>query len=357
MLSPLHAEHEKLGALFTDFGGWEMPLRYGNELDEHRAVRTNVGLFDLSHMGEVRVTGAEAGRFLDYALISQLSAIAVGKAKYTMIVNEQGHIIDDLIVYRLGEAEFMVVPNAGNAATVAAELVERAKDFDVTVEDESADIALIAVQGPRAAEMLGDIPELKYYSSAPASILGHDVLLARTGYTGEDGFELFLPASEAPALWQALIDAGSSFNLLPCGLACRDSLRLEAGMPLYGHELTLDLQPADAGLGVLVSKKKTEDFVGSDVLIADYAPARKLVGLQGEGRRAARAGSVVLSPAGEEIGVVTSGQLSPTLGYPIAMAYVAVEHATEGNTLDVDIRGKKHTYTVVTLPFYSRPKD
>lgn len=357
MLSPLHAEHEKLGAMFTDFGGWQMPLRYGNELEEHRAVRTNAGLFDLSHMGEVRITGAEAGRFLDYALISQLSAITIGRAKYTMIVGEDGGIIDDLIVYRLGEEEFLVVPNAGNAVTVAGLLAERAAGFDVTVTDESADTALIAVQGPRAAELLGNIPELKYYSAAPATILGHDVLLARTGYTGEDGFELFLPATEAAALWQALIDAGSAVGLLPCGLASRDSLRLEAGMPLYGHELTRELRPQDAGLGVLVSKKKTERFVGSDVLLAEYTPARKLVGLQGEGRRAARADSVILSPSGEEIGVVTSGQLSPTLGYPIALAYVDTEFAVEGHTLDVDIRGKQHTYTVVKLPFYSRPKD
>lgn len=357
MLSSLHAEHEKLGAMFTDFGGWQMPLRYGNELEEHRAVRTTAGLFDLSHMGEVRVAGAEAGKFLDYALISQLSAIAVGRAKYTMIVNEEGGIIDDLIVYRLDESEYLVVPNAGNAVTVAGLLADRAEGFDVTVTDESQDTALIAVQGPRAAEMLGDIPELKYYSAAPATILGHEVLLARTGYTGEDGFELFLPATEATVLWQALIDAGSAVDLLPCGLASRDSLRLEAGMPLYGHELTRELRPQDAGLGVLVSKKKTESFVGSDVLLAEYTPARKLIGLQGEGRRAARAESIVLSPEGKEIGVVTSGQLSPTLGYPIALAYVDVAHATEGDTLDVDIRGKKHTYTVVKLPFYSRPKD
>lgn len=357
MQSPLHAEHEKLGAMFTDFGGWQMPLRYGNELDEHRAVRTTAGLFDLSHMGEVRVAGAEAGKFLDYALISQLSAIAVGRAKYTMIVNEEGGIIDDLIVYRLDESEYLVVPNAGNAVTVAGLLADRAEGFDVTVTDESQDTALIAVQGPRAAEMLGDIPELKYYSAAPAKILGYDVLLARTGYTGEDGFELFIPAAQATALWQALIDAGCAVELLPCGLASRDSLRLEAGMPLYGHELSLDLKPADAGLGVLVSKKKTEAFVGSEALLADYTPPRKLIGLQGEGRRAARAGSAVLDSSGEVIGEVTSGQLSPTLGYPIALAYVDAKFADEDTTLDVDIRGKQHKYTVVNLPFYSRPKD
>lgn len=357
MHSPLHAEHEKLGAMFTDFGGWQMPLRYGNELEEHRAVRTRAGLFDLSHMGEVRVTGPESGRFLDYALISQLSAVEEGRAKYTMIVNEQGGIIDDLIVYRLGEEEFLVVPNAGNAATVAQLLAERSEGFDVTVTDESADTALIAVQGPRAAELLGDIPQLKYYSAAPASILGHDVLLARTGYTGEDGFELFIPAAGATSLWQALIDAGSAVDLLPCGLASRDSLRLEAGMPLYGHELTVDLHPADAGLGVLVSKKKTEPFVGSKALLADYTPPRSLVGLKGEGRRAARAGSQILTPIGDTVGEVTSGQLSPTLGYPIALAYVDAEFAIEGNILDADIRGKRHTYTVVKLPFYQRPKD
>ncbi|MEJ6014436.1 glycine cleavage system aminomethyltransferase GcvT [Corynebacterium sp. H127] len=361
MHSPLHAAHEKLGAMFTDFGGWEMPLRYDNELAEHRAVRENVGLFDLSHMGEIRVTGDQAGEFLDFALISQLSALAVGRAKYTMIVAEDGGIIDDLIVYRLGETEYLVVPNAGNAAAVSAALAERATAFDVTLSDETSGTALIAVQGPRAADLLAGIADepdtlrqLKYYAAMPATISGHEVLLARTGYTGEDGFELFIPNAAAQTLWEALLKAGEPLDMLPCGLAARDSLRLEAGMPLYGHELSKDLHPADAGLGVLVSKKKSPDFFAADALLNAPEPARVLIGLQGTGRRAARADAAVSTPGGESIGVITSGQLSPTLGYPIALAYVDRAYAAEGTQLEADIRGKKYPYTVVKLPFYTR---
>lgn len=361
LYSPLHAEHEALGATFTAFGAWQMPLKYGSELAEHKAVRENVGLFDLSHMGEIRVTGAQAGEFLDYALISQLSAIALGKAKYTMIVQPDGGIIDDLIVYRLADEEFLVVPNAGNADLVWDELSERAKGFDVTLNNESRTTALIAVQGPRAEELLCGIatePEavkaLKYYAAIPATVAGFSVMLARTGYTGEDGFELFLPNEQASGLWEALVEAGKPFEMLPCGLAARDSLRLEAGMPLYGNELNRHLCPADAGLGVLVSKKKEGDFVAKQALLEGEAPKRKLIGLQGEGRRAARAHSIILSPEGEEIGEVTSGQLSPTLGYPVAMAYLDAEYAEEGRVFDVDIRGKKHQYTIVKLPFYKR---
>ncbi|AKK03564.1 glycine cleavage system aminomethyltransferase GcvT [Corynebacterium epidermidicanis] len=361
LYSPLHTEHEALGASFTAFGAWQMPLKYGSELAEHKAVRENVGLFDLSHMGEIRVTGAQAGEFLDYALISQLSTIAVGKAKYTMIVQPDGGIIDDLIVYRLDDAEFLVVPNAGNADVVWDELSARAAGFDVSLANESRTTALVAVQGPRAEELLTGIAEdaaavreLKYYATVPAKIAGFDVLLARTGYTGEDGFELFLPNEQASTLWEALVAAGKPFEMLPCGLAARDSLRLEAGMPLYGNELNRTLTPADAGLGVLVSKKKEGDFLAKDALLGAEAPKRKLIGLQGEGRRAARAHSMILSPEGAEIGEVTSGQLSPTLGYPVAMAYLDVDFAEEGRELDVDIRGKKHTYRVVKLPFYKR---
>ena len=244
--SPLHAEHEKLGASFTAFGPWNMPLKYGNELEEHRAVRTTCGLFDLSHMGEIRVTGPDAGAFLDYALISHLSIIKVGKAKYSMIVNEDGHIIDDLITYRLGENEFLVVPNAGNAETVFQAFVDRAAKFDVELVNESTDTALIAVQGPNAEALLVTltneadaqiVKEMKYYSAAPVTVAGHEVLLARTGYTGEDGFELFLPNAGAADLWERILQAGDEFGLKPAGLAARDSLRLEAGMPLYGNKV------------------------------------------------------------------------------------------------------------------------
>ena len=366
----LYAEHQSRGAHFTDFGGWQMPLRYGSELAEHRAVRQAAGLFDLSHMGEVRASGPEAGAFLDYALVGKLSAIALGKAKYSLICAEDGGIIDDLIVYRLAEDDYLVVPNAGNARTVAAELAERAAGFNVTVEDESAATSLIAVQGPRAEAILltllsaADGPlvaGLKYYSFTRATVDGHRAIVARTGYTGEDGFELFVDNQDAPALWSALLAAGEEFGLIPCGLACRDSLRLEAGMPLYGNELSRDRSAFEAGLGGVVALAKPGDFVGRAVLqqrkdagVGTTSGAR-LVGLRGLGRRAARAHYAVLKD-GQQVGEVTSGQPSPTLGHPIALAYVPVELVAPGTRLDVDLRGKPEPFEVVALPFYQRQK-
>lgn len=363
--SPLHAVHEKLGASFTAFGPWNMPLKYGNELEEHRAVRSTCGLFDLSHMGEIRVTGPDAGAFLDYALISHLSAIKVGKAKYSMIVNEDGFIIDDLISYRLAEEEYLVVPNAGNAETVYQAFVERAANFDVQLANESAETALIAVQGPNAEALLVTlvaeadahiVTDMKYYSAAPIVVAGHEVLLARTGYTGEDGFELFLPNAGATDLWDKIFAAGADFELKPAGLAARDSLRLEAGMPLYGNELSLSLTPIDAGLGVLVGKKKEGDFVAKEKLLSGAAPTRLLVGLVSDGRRAARAHAELLDAEGNVVGEVTSGQPSPTLGHPIALAYVDAALTEPGTKLEASIRGKNYPFEVVKLPFYSRAK-
>ncbi len=360
--SPLHAVHESLGASFTPFGAWNMPLKYGSELGEHRAVRTSCGMFDLSHMGEVKVTGPDAAALLDYALVSKLSAIAVGKAKYSMMVNEQGGVIDDLITYRLGEQEFLVVPNAGNTEAVVSALQERAEGFEVELVDASRDTALIAVQGPKAEaviEALVDpedattVQELKYYAATWMVVAGHRVLLARTGYTGEDGFELYIPCAEAEDLWKAIAEIGQDFDLVPCGLAARDSLRLEAGMPLYGNELSVERTPADAGLGVLVSKKKEGDFVGKQALLNAEESERVLVGLSSTQRRAARQGAELY--AGEQVvGEVTSGQPSPTLGHPIALAYVDREYTAEGTELEADVRGKRLPFVVQTLPFYRR---
>lgn len=370
--SPLHSRHQDLGAAFTPFGDWNMPLKYGSELEEHHAVRKACGLFDLSHMGEIRVSGPQAGDFLDYALISQLSAIAVTKAKYSMIVSEDGGIIDDLITYRLADDEFLVVPNAGNAAVVAKELHARAEGFQVTVTDESADTALIAVQGPNAQALLLSLVDanadadtarlistMRYYACGNAVIAGFPVLLARTGYTGEDGFELYISNDQAPALWDAMYQAGQDerYALVPCGLASRDSLRLEAGMPLYGNELSRELTPMDAGLGMLVSKKKEGDFVGKEALSAPSTHTKVLVGLASAKRRAARHGADILDADGNVVGTVTSGQPSPTLGHPIALAYVEKDLSEVGTELTADIRGKKYPFTVVSLPFYSRQKD
>jgi len=362
----LHDEHAALGASFTDFGGWDMPLKYGSELAEHHAVRTSAGLFDLSHMGEIRVSGPDAGRFLNTALVGNLAVIAVGRAKYSLLCTPEGGIIDDLISYRLAEDEYLVVPNAGNAGVVAETLEERAAGFDVTVVDESDQTSLIAVQGPAAeAILLGLVPadqqeqvtSLKYYAFTGATVAGTPVLLARTGYTGEDGFELYVANADAAALWTALLEAGQRHGMIPCGLASRDSLRLEAGMPLYGQELSLDTEPFSAGLGPVVSFKKNEDFVGRRALEALKAEGtdRRLVGMKGLGRRAARAGYPVIAD-GQHIGEVTSGAPSPTLGYPIALAYVEAEFAEPGTTLQVDLRGKAEPFEVVALPFYRRQK-
>jgi glycine cleavage system T protein (aminomethyltransferase) len=360
--TPLHTEHERLGATFTDFAGWQMPVRYSGDLAEHHAVRRSAGLFDLSHMGEIAVAGPDAGRALDHALASRLSAIRVGRAKYTLLCEPGGGVLDDLVVYRLGEHEYLVVANAANASQDLEALVERSSTFDVEVTDRSSDTALIAVQGPRSEDILisvapddaAAIAELKYYAARGARVAGIEVLLARTGYTGEDGFELYVPARSAVALWRALVEAGEPHGLTPAGLACRDTLRLEAGMALYGQELDVTTDPHTAGLGRVLALDKS--FVGRDALekLSRLPPWRTLVGLAGSGRRAARNGCSVHAANGRTVGRVTSGALSPTLGHPVALAYVDAELTEPGTELTVDIRGHQQTYTVVPLPFYRR---
>ncbi|WP_169080101.1 glycine cleavage system aminomethyltransferase GcvT [Microcella alkalica] len=367
-LSPLHDQHVALGASFTDFAGWQMPVRYTSDLAEHHAVRTAAGLFDISHMAEIAVIGEAAGAFLDEALAGRLSALSVGKAKYSLILDEHGGIIDDLIVYRITDHEFLVVANASNRDAVVAALTQRTADHAVAIDDRTDATALIAVQGPAARAVLEatsafvapELDELKYYAwttgafvADPASDDSVAVLVARTGYTGEDGFELYLDTAHAAGLWAALLEAGAPLGLQPCGLASRDTLRLEAGMPLYGHELGLSIQPVQAGLGRVVVTDKPH-FVGKEAI--ERGPgddARVLVGLAAEGRRAARAGYPVM--AGDEVvGEITSGALSPTLGHPIAMAFVHPAHAAVGAQLDLDVRGSRIPATVVPLPFYKK---
>lgn len=416
----LHGVHEALGASFTDFGGWDMPLRYASDLAEHHAVRRSAGIFDLSHMGEVKVTGPGAAAALDHALVGTISKVGLGRARYTMIVAKDGGILDDLIVYHVGDEEYLVVPNAGNRERVAAALAERCAGFECEVEEISLRTSLIAVQGPRAEEILrgvvesgaaipaalrpveggdadgdcgpdvlcgdGILARLRYYAGVRATAAGHSILLARTGYTGEDGFELFCGSEDAEDLWRVITehaatlpptpgkegagpDAAELPALTPCGLAARDSLRLEAGMPLYGHELTEGITPFDASLGAVVKLDKPE-FVGRDSLAEradrDGEPGtRVLVALAGEGRRAARAGSPVLitEPDGttREVGTVTSGLLSPTLGHPIALALLEPFTREEtawpaGTVLAADVRGRQLPTSVVDAPFYKRAR-
>lgn len=358
--TPLRGVHEALGATLTDFAGWLMPLRYGSEAAEHNAVRQVAGLFDLSHMGEIFVTGPQAAEALDYALVGYISALEPGRARYTMIVDRRGHVLDDLIVYRLTGEEFMVVANASNYPRVAAELTERAQGFEAVVDDRSERYGLIAVQGPRSLEILSELTDadlngLKYYAGLPATVAGREALIARTGYTGEDGFELFVAAGDTEPLWAALTKAGEPYGLLPAGLSARDTLRLEAGMPLYGNELSAELTPFDAGLGRVVRFDKPGDFVGRAALepLKDVPPARRLVGLIATGRRVPRHGYQVVSGDGTVVGEVTSGAPSQSLGRPIAMAYVDTGLSTG---LAVDIRGSREPVEVVELPFYRRKK-
>jgi len=373
---PLHAEHVSLGATLTPYAGWMMPLRYASDLVEHRVVRSTAGLFDLSHMGEIAVHGPGAGRALDLALVGYLSRLDVGRARYTMICTDDGGVIDDLVVYRTGDMEYLVVANAANAAVVLGELEARcAGGPGVTVSDVGATTALIAVQGPAAerivAAMIDDDDErgavgaLRYYACTTAAVGGVPAMVARTGYTGEDGFELFVAADDASQVWTTALDVGRASGLVPTGLACRDSLRLEAGMPLYGQELDRTTTPYDAGLGRVVRLDKADGdgsplpFVGRDALAARAAgePERVLVGLRGLGRRAARAGYPVHSASGAVVGRVTSGAPSPTLGYPIAMAYVTPDVVEPGTELSVDVRGRSEPFRVVPLPFYRRPSS
>ncbi|MGO1509781.1 MAG: glycine cleavage system aminomethyltransferase GcvT [Actinomycetaceae bacterium] len=359
--TPLHALHVEAGASMTPFAGWDMPLRYSSELEEHRAVRESAGLFDLSHMAQVLVTGAGAGEALDRSLVTRPSRTEVGRARYSLMLDRDGGILDDLVVYRTGETEYLVVANAANRLVVVDELTARAEGVEaVAVDDRTLSRALVAIQGPAAQEILrsvtgADLDGLRYFRSTRASVAGVDLLLARTGYTGEAGYELMLGAAHAPALWRALTDAGAGHGLRPAGLAARDTLRLEAGMSLYGNELTRGTGPDEVGLGRLVDMGEDHRFVGRAGVEAarEHPTGRSSVALVGEGRRAARAGSTVLL-GDQEIGTVTSGALSPTLGHPVALALV---HGAPGpgTVLEVDVRGKRQPMTVVEPPFYRRP--
>jgi aminomethyltransferase len=354
--------HERLGAVMTSFAGWQMPLRYGSETAEHQAVRHAAGLFDLSHMGEILVSGPGAGAALDYGLTGFLSGLRPGRARYTMICAPDGGVLDDLVVYRQEEREFLVIANAANTSVVFEELRSRALGYDALVADATDAHALIAIQGPAAAGILGgltdlDLGAMKYYTGAFGSVAGAPAWVARTGYTGEDGFEVFGRPGDAVGIWDALASAGASAGLIPAGLAARDTLRLEAGMPLYGNELGPDLTPFEAGLGRVVKFDKTGDFVGRSALEARSlaGPSRELVGLTLQSRRVARHGYPVFAD-GIEAGAVTSGAPSPTLGHPIAMAYLTAGTDARDAVLAVGIRGEAVPAQLTDLPFYSRSR-
>jgi len=360
--TPLHASHLALGARMVPYAGYEMPVQYTSIIEEHRTVRSAVGLFDLSHMGELHLSGPEALAFARYAVVSDPGLLEPGQAQYSMLCAPDGGIIDDLIVYRVDDG-YLIVCNAANHDAVLGQLesLRGHGDFDVVLDDRSEETALIAPQGPRSAELLGrltdvDLSALGNYRSQQGRVAGAQCLIARTGYTGEDGFELFCPARKATRLWDALISTGTDLGLRPCGLGSRDTLRLEAGMPLYGNELDRSVNPYEANLGRVVKLEKGE-FVGRGALAAvqQTGPRRRLVGLVMRDEAIARHGYPVLVD-GSEAGVVTSGTLSPTLGERIAMAYLPAAEAALGASAEVLIRDRRHPAEQVKLPFYRRPK-
>ena len=356
---PLHAFHDAHGARFVDFGGWNMPVQYRGILEEHRAVREAVGLFDVSHMGEFWVEGAQAAAFLDHLLVNRIATAAIGKAIYSPMCRADGGVVDDLIVYRCGEEAFLLCVNASNCAKDLEWIQEQvtASGMAVTVEDQSAQYALLAVQGPKAADLMAEagIKEaatLGRFRHTTETFLGHEIRIARTGYTGEDGFEIYTPVAGAEAVAEALFEAGQAHGLQLCGLGSRDSLRLEAGLPLYGHELSDAINPLEAGLDWTVKFGK-EDFIGKAALEAqkDGNSARQMVYFKLEGRRIARAGTAVLNAQGETVGTVCSGTLSPILNAPIGSALIARTAALDG--LNIDLRGHSAALQVAQPPLHN----
>jgi aminomethyltransferase len=355
--TPLHAWHLAHGARIVPFGGWAMPVQYPSGiLAEHRATRAAAGLFDISHMGRVEVTGPDAAALLQGTTTNDVNALAPGRAQYSLLCNAAGGTLDDLIVCRLAD-RYLVVVNAGNRGRDLAWWRERARGLDVALVDRTADVAMIALQGPAAETLLQpicDVPlnQMRYYTATQSRVGGYSVLLARTGYTGEDGFELMPSRDDALGLWTALLERTEPVTLQPAGLGARDTLRLEAGMALYGHELTDAITPLEAGLGRFVKLDKG-DFVGRAALAAQQraGPARQLVGFEMTGSAIPRQGYPIV--AGErEVGVVTSGTFGPSVERAIGMGYVPPSMAREGTELAVVVRGRPAAARVCALPFW-----
>lgn len=367
--TPLFQWHRDHGGRIVEFGGWEMPVQYTSIVEEHHSVRNAVGLFDISHMGHLAFRGKDASAFLNHLLTCRVDQLVDGQIRYGLVCNAAGGVLDDILVNRIGGQSFGLVVNASNREKIVAWIGLHTGDIlspgaespDVVMDDQTLGTAMIAVQGPQALTLINTITHanlgsMRYYTGQPIKVDGIPAFVSRTGYTGEDGFELIVPAASATGLWDALMATGQPLGLKPCGLGCRDTLRLEAAMPLYGHELSENVDPLTAGLGFAVKFDKPE-FIGRDSLFTIKGqPDRPVrVGLLLGSRRIAREHSEVFSGS-ERIGEVTSGTFSPTLEQSIAMAYLAESHSTLGTEVQVDIRGKREPAKVVKLPFYKRAK-
>ena len=352
--TPLYDEHKALGARLVDFAGWEMPVQYEGIKAEHRAVREGAGLFDVSHMGEAVFRGPDAETAVQRLVTRDVGRLAEWQAGYAAVCYEDGGTVDDVLVYKR-EGDFLVVVNAANREKDLAHFRENTKDLDVDIADESDDWALLALQGPKAAQLLqnltdADLSNLKYYRSLEGEVSGAKTIISRTGYTGEDGFELYLSPDDAPRVWRELVDSGAA----PVGLGARDTLRLEAGMCLYGNELDAETTPLEAGIGFAVHLDKEQEFIGQDALRKEKEEGlrKKLVGFELEGRGIARHDHPVKAD-GETVGRVTSGTLSPTLNKAIGLALVSPGVEDE---FEVVIRDRPVEAHTVPLPFYKREK-
>jgi aminomethyltransferase len=358
-LASIHVAHN---ARMVPFAGWNMPVQYRSILDEVRTVRTAAGLFDLGHMGRVVVRGPQAEAFLQRLQTNDAAAIPPGRIRYALILDEQGRTQDDILVYRNPRNDgFFVVINAGNTERDLGIMRGIARAFDVQVEDHTHRLGMIAIQGPRSPQITqricsGDLGSLKYYAWMETSVCGTPMTVSRTGYTGEDGFEVYVPSGHEATVWNAFLDAGAADGITPIGLGARDTLRHEAGMPLYGHEIDETTNPLEAGLDWAV--KWNHDFVGRDALQRVQAAGgtgRKLVGLTTSSKRCPRQGYPVVA-GGSQVGHVCSGNVSPTLDTNIATAYVRVEFATPGTALEFVVRDKPEPCVVTALPFYKRAR-
>jgi len=359
-----HADH---GAKFVDFAGWEMPIMYTSIIEEHRQVRTSAGLFDVSHMARIVVKGRDSRRFLERMCTRRIHDMQVRQCRYSLICNEQGGVKDDVLVYRHDEDEFMLVVNAANRRKILDHFTGHRGDLDFDVNDRTEKTGMVAIQGPRAIEVIGnfssEVPTLKNYRFTEKKLLLARLIISRTGYTGEDGVEIIMPASLASMAVKMLLEQeGLGEVVKPAGLGARDTLRLEAGMPLYGHEMDEETDPVSAGLmfGMNLDKDEHglgEAFIGQAALrrIHESGPRQRLVGLAMEGRRTPRQGMAIMR-GDETIGRVTSGCQSPTLGHPIAMGYVPAESAEPGTAVEIDLGRSRLEAVVAELPFYKRPR-
>ena len=359
--TPTHSWHASHGARLVDFAGWDMPVQYTSIVEEHNAVRNAVGLFDIAHMGRFRFEGPGAEAFLDRMLTNDVTRLKTGQIRYSLVTNEKAGILDDVLVYKLSD-HFMLVVNASNREKIWNWLEEHQSDSDhVQGEDQTLATTMVALQGPKAIGIADgllpiDVAGMKYYTGEWTTWNDQPVLVSRTGYTGEDGVELTAPADSAIELWETLMSAGAESGIMAAGLGCRDTLRLEAAMPLYGHELSEDLDPLTAGLNFAV-KLDAADFIGRESLstIKEHPTGRVRIGIELDGRRIAREHTPIVI-GDETVGEVTSGTFSPTLQKAIGMGYIAAEYSKVDTPLEVDIRGKRATGRVVALPFYKRSR-